>query len=309
MLTVETRRVSGEGDLEALRELFEVITTCDGHAPIGEHKYLDLIAGGNRDSEDRLIEVDGSPIGYVTAKPTDDRGTWAMEMAVHPLHRNADMMDRVVEIGVGLVRARRGTLVRAWAFSAPVVAALRDSGFEPERELRQLRRSLPHPQRPEFPAGVTVQGFRPGRDEEVWLSLNNAAFAWHPENGAWTTEILTDRMRQGWFSADGFRMAWEDGALVGFCWTKMHDRRIGEIYVIAVAPQHRGRGLGRAMVLEGLRWLSESEGARVAMLYVDSDNHGGLELYDRLGFELDHVDRSFTRAVVPDVASPPVEGV
>jgi mycothiol synthase len=142
---------------------------------------------------------------------------------------------------------------------------------------------------------VIVCAFRPEVDEAAWLRVNNAAFAGHPENGAWTEEILDDRKGQSWFDPDGFRMAWEGPTLVGFCWTKVHDDGVGEIYVIAVSPAAQGRGLGRALVLEGLRHLAEDRRLSRAMLYVDSGNESALELYQKLGFRLDHVDRALVR--------------
>jgi mycothiol synthase len=89
-------------------------------------------------------------------------------------------------------------------------------------------------------------------------------------------------------------MAWIGDELGGFCWTKQHNEELGEIYVIAVNPRHRRQGLGRALVLEGMRSLSV-RGMSSVMLYVDADNAAGLALYRDLGFRLDHVDRSFVR--------------
>ncbi len=50
--------------------------------------------------------------------------------------------------------------------------------------------------------------------------------------------------------------------------------------------------MGRALTLEGLWDLADRQGATTAMLYVDAANTGGLKLYERLGFYLDHVDRA-----------------
>ena len=90
-------------------------------------------------------------------------------------------------------------------------------------------------------------------------------------------------------------MAWQGDDLVGFCWTKVHEGGVGEIYIIAADPAWQGRGLGKALVLEGLRHLSEQEGCTIGMLYVDAANRKALQLYERLGFWVDHIDRSFIR--------------
>jgi mycothiol synthase len=244
-----------------------------------------------------VADHDGELGAYVAVSPTLEEGSWAMEFAIHPLHRDPASVRRVVAAGLGRAAEAGAEWVRVWAFLPNLIAALEEAGFHPERELRQLRVSLPVAEAPRFPTGVEVAAFRPGLDEPAWLIVNNAAFAGHPENGEWTLDVLEDREQQGWFDPEGFRMAWEGGTLVGFCWTKRHDTGVGEIYVIAVAPAHQGRRLGRALVLEGLRYLAVVDGLARAMLYVDAGNERAMRLYENLGFRLDHVDRSLVRRI------------
>lgn len=290
------RPVRRPEDVDALDDLFELVFDADGHRPIGEHKYLDLLHA-DRDRETGMVgEADGRIVAYLALSETQEPDTWAMEIALHPMHRSRADVRGLVD--AGLERIRRsggGRQVRVWAYQPRYVEVLEEAGFEPERELRQLRRRLPIEPGHPFPPGVEIRPFRPGEDDETWLRVNNAAFAGHPENGSWTQEILDDRKRQDWFDPDGFRMAWDGDELAGFCWTKMHEDRVGEIYVIAVAPGHRRRGIGAALVCEGLRYLAEVRGAAFGMLYVDADNDAALRLYRRLGFRLDHLDRSLTK--------------
>ncbi len=279
-------------DLEALDRLFETIHECDGHAPIGEHKYLDLFHSSPERDSGLVAEVDGVPVAYVAIGPTQDPNTWAMEVAVHPLHRDRDTTRGVVGAGTTKAAAHGAERVRCWAFQPNLVAALEQAGFEPERELRQLRVDLPLPEEPALPGDIEIRPFRIGTDEDLWLRVNNRAFAGHPENGSWTRAVLEDRQAQPWFDSAGFRMAWQRADLVGFCWTKVHDDGVGEIYVIGVDSRKQGSGLGQALVLEGLRFLHEERAVSRGMLYVDADNERALRLYHRLGFRLDHVDRS-----------------
>ena len=107
---------------------------------------------------------------------------------------------------------------------------------------------------------LTVRPFVPGQDEEAWLEVNNRAFQWHPEQGGWDLDDppATGRRSRG-STPPGFLLHERDGRLAGFCWTKVHadhDPPLGEIYVIAVDPDFQGHGLGRALVLAGLDWLS-----------------------------------------------------
>jgi ribosomal-protein-alanine N-acetyltransferase len=56
-----------------------------------------------------------------------------------------------------------------------------------------------------------------------------------------------------------------------------------EILTIAVESASRGRGVGRALVLEILRQAANA-GARAIFLEVDEENASALALYRRLGF-------------------------
>ncbi len=167
--------------------------------------------------------------------------------------------------------------------------AARRHGFEPYRDLWQLRCRLPAE-----PSGLPTRAFSID-DLDDFVTVNNRAFHWHPEQGGLTAGDVRDRMAEPWFDADGFRLHHRDGRLAGFCWTKVHsdqDPPLGEIYVIAVDPDFSGRGLGRPMTLAGLEWLS-ARGLAVGMLYVESDNHRANVVYRRIGFERHHTDRAY----------------
>ena len=62
----------------------------------------------------------------------------------------------------------------------------------------------------------------PGDDEGAWLEVNNRAFAGHPEQGAWTVEMLRARERSPGSTPTGFLLAFDADGLAGFCWTKVH---------------------------------------------------------------------------------------
>ena len=129
--------------------------------------------------------------------------------------------------------------------------------------------------------------------------MNNRAFAWHPEQGNMTREGLAQRQAEPWYDPRGFLLHERDGRLAGFCWTKVHpatgdEPRMGEIYVIATAPEEAGRGLGRALTTAGLDWLHHERSTPVGMLYVDGDNTPAVALYEKLGFTRHHVDRAYT---------------
>jgi len=74
-----------------------------------------------------------------------------------------------------------------------------------------------------------------------------------------------------------------DGTLVATVMTG-HDGHRGWLYYLAVDPQHRGRGHGRAMVRAAEAWLA-ARGIEKAMLMVRAENAAVQAFYGALGYE------------------------
>ena len=284
-------------DFAGIDQLLAACRLADGHAALGEHKYLSLLSGSGATAA--FVEVqDDRVVAYLHLSENADAGGWTFETAVHPGFRTPERLAVVVERAIDEAADREGTTLRTWIYNATWPDSLSAHGFRPDRELRQLRVQLPVPA-PQFPDGVRLDRFQPGVDEATWLAMNNEAFAGHPENGSWTLEILADRQAQPWWDPAGILMAWHDESLVGFCWTKDHGDGIGEIYVIAVRPDAQRMGLGRALTGGGLEYLHE-RGCHVGMLYVDAANSGAMAMYEAMGFDLHHVDQSMIATLRAD---------
>ncbi|KXK62220.1 mycothiol synthase [Micromonospora rosaria] len=260
----------------------------DGADPLDEHVLLRL-----RDADAPAVHLtarapDGTLTGYAHLDTTDVATGTGVELAVHPGHRRRGTGRALAR---GVLAAATGPL-RAWAHGDhPSAAALAvDLGFTRARVLWQLRRPLTAPvDPPRLPEGVTLRAFRPGQDDADWLALNARAFADHPEQGRWTEADLRARLAEPWFDAAGFLLAVDTtGRLLGFHWTKVHERpgsaRTGEVYVVGVDPAAHGGGLGRALTSAGLAYLRDRRGLDRVMLYVDESNTAAVALYERLGF-------------------------
>ena len=299
---LEVKRQLGKGDISAVLELLQAAEDVDGHQPLGDHQWVDLVQGGREGFAGLVAWEPGHehPVGY--AQVSRGRDSWALEYVVDPHHRapGAAIAHDLVRAAIDVVASEGGGHLHLWR-SKPTAdddAVASANGLSRGRDLLQLRRPLPV----EGAAwSLPLRTFRVGQDETTWLEVNNRAFDWHPEQGGWTVETIRERERQPWFDPEGFLLHERDGRLAGFVWTKVHsdhDPPLGEIYVIAVDPDSTGLGLGRELVLAGLDHLARA-GLRVGMLYVDAANTSAVTLYDKLGFTVDHVDRAYVGDVTP----------
>jgi mycothiol synthase len=291
---LEVKRQMGRADIAAVSELLDVASEVDGHPPLDEHQWLDLVNGGRHDFAGLVAwePGHGHPVGYAQVTREESAAhpaTWALEYVVDPHHRRPDLgiARTLLDAAMGLVAEAGGGHVHMWVpkptdASDALAAAI---GLRRGRELCQLRRPLPMEERPQ----VDVRPFVPGQDEAAWLEVNNRAFHWHPEQGGWDLETLRNREEQPWFDPAGFLLHKVHAS---------HEPPLGEVYVVAVDPGFRGLGLGRAMVLAGLDHLA-AKGLVTGMLYVDSDNASARRLYEELGFTVDHVDRAYVGDVAP----------
>lgn len=205
-----------------------------------------------------------------------------LDLAVRPEARHRGIGSRLA----ALATSAPGPLA-AWSHGDHPAAAVlaREHGFERARELWVMRRPASEPV-PEFdiPDGVRIRRYAGKKDDEALLAANAAAFADHPEQGALDGDGLAKRMAEPWFDPAGLLIAVDEtDHVLGFHWTKRHDRRNGEVYVLCVTPGSQRRGLGRVLTAAGVQHLSRRR-VKDIHLYVEGDNEPAIALYSGLGF-------------------------
>jgi mycothiol synthase len=286
--------------LERLPELIEAATRADGHEPLGEHKFLRLKRGDDLSAAVLAFE-DGELAGYAhTVTYGADERRASCEFVVHPGFRRRGIGSTLLSQALSQAEVQRAARMDLWAYNdtqaSQRIAA--QFGFRPSRRLLHLHRHVARPLAGVTAPGANLRPVRPGIDDEAWLALNNRIFAGHPENGQWTLEDLRARMGQPWFDAEDVLMLEVDGQLAGFCWLKVEERgdegRVGEIYVIGVAPEYQGRGYSRHLLAQSLIRL-RARNVDVVAIYVDESNERAIALYETSGFHYHHVDVCYTR--------------
>jgi mycothiol synthase len=270
-----------------IRELIAAATSVDGVAPVGDQVLRELSGDRTR----HLVATDGGDVvGYLNLAPA------MAELVVHPRARRR---------GIGSMMARTalaegGAGARIWAHanleSARATAAALNLGAV--RELLQMRRPLTDLPPVTVPDGIRIKTYSGPADDAELVRVNNAAFAWHPEQGGWTAAEIFERRGEPWFDPGGLFMAVDKqtGTLLGFHWTKVHNADLGEVYVVGVDPAAQGRGIGGVLTLIGLHHLAERLSASshpTVMLYVEADNSAAVKTYQRLGFDIFSVDAAY----------------
>jgi len=298
MPTVRILRAIGPTDRAAV-EQFLLDTHADDCAQLNDHLRADLTQGPRPGFVAALATQRDQLVGYAQAS-AGNAGFVVDSIVWSGIDADAD------RVRSDLLAALLGELpddaeVTWWTHDAddvaPVTAAL---GLIPGRALLQMRTALPLTGDVDPGPALHTRSFEVGHDEAAWLEVNNAAFAWHGEQGGWDLATLQQREREPWFRADGFLLHERDGRLAGFCWTKLHppsepgDPLVGEIYVIAVHPDFHGLGLGRSLTVAGLHSLT-AMGSTEGMLYVDAGNTAAVRLYGSLGFRIAHTDQAYVR--------------
>ncbi len=273
--------VLSEGESRAAAEILATAATEDGREAVSEQGRIRLKAPVPRTGVIHLLQSAAAPeggepqdVGYAQLELPAGGKPGTAELAVAPGRRGAGFGRQLVDAVLAeAAEAEADPAVEFWAHGGhPAARHLADAyGAELVRELRQMRRpvGVGTATEPVLPEGVTIRTFRPGRDNAEWLGLNALAFAHHPEQGAWTTQDLADRL----------------GA-----WTKVHPDGLGEVYVVGVDPAEQGNGLGRALTAIGLRHLAEDRKLETVLLYVDADNAAAVRVYEKLGFTIHEVD-------------------
>lgn len=306
------RTVLTDDEQRRVRELIAAAADHDGIAPVGEQVLREL--AGDRTGHLLALNGDdgGAVLGYLNLNAGADDTAPMAELVVAPQARRRG-------IGTALARAalaRTDGRNRFWAHgNLPAARATAAAlGLVVVRELLQMRRSLlglPDPSA--IPAGVAIRTYAGAADDAELLRVNNAAFAWHPEQGGWTAADLAERRAEAWFDPHGLFLAFDSAAeqtLLGFHWTKIHPgaepmgevsgRAVGEVYVVGVDPAAHGRGLGRLLTEVGLAYLADrlaGSASPTVLLYVEADNTAALRTYQQLGFAVYNVDAAFGEVV------------
>jgi mycothiol synthase len=279
---------------EGVLALIKEAQAFDGTPPISEHVLLHLRHGGDKSDSHLVIEENQKVIAYAHLDKTDLVAGPSVEAVVHPQHRGKDLGTLILKEAIKIC----GDKTRIWSHGDLPAAKAIAATLKFERLWANLLMSKTIGEIQSVTSKYPIRTLIPDFDNKQFLSLNNKVFANYPDQGGWSMDDLKFRQNEDWFDKEGFFVAENKGELIGFCWTKIHGgyahshsgsdddhghEALGEIYVLAVNPDYKRKGVGRDLTITGLNYL-KYKGLNKVMLYVGVENKPAFNLYKSLGF-------------------------
>ena len=193
--------------------------------------------------------------------------------------------------------AKRPGFVEVLSRDEQLRATLEASGWRYHKSafdlLRDVTPDLELPE-PTWPAGITVRDFDPDDAAAVHrLIYVDAAWAevpGHPDRGydEWRSLFITRHTRP-----EQQVIAWRGERIAGVAMGRTWDDGTGWVSQLATAKPERGKGLGRAMLVEALR-RRVADGATSLGLAVQAANRGALGMYLDVGLEIEREWMQYT---------------
>lgn len=242
-----------------------------------------------------LVVHDGSVVGYSTIRwwqERDDTWLYLHRGYLLPEHRRQGIgsamlswaEERIRQLAKQHGTARTAVIgANAMASEQDATALLLAADYRRVFSLVELKlgdlRQLPEPGS-ELPAGIRTGPIGTSHYRAAWRTVVDSYADTSPTR-KWTFQDFVD-------TADPacWRAAWNEQDMVGvaLCSIRRHHHTVGEVEELSVRTDHRRLGIGRVLLLDGLRSLRE-QGATTARLFTGTANpHRSYDLYESVGF-------------------------
>ncbi|MBW5446089.1 GNAT family N-acetyltransferase [Cohnella sp. CFH 77786] len=166
--------------------------------------------------------------------------------------------------------------------------AMVEQGFEAERYTFLLVRDVLEVPDYRLPENYGIRPFRPGRDEEVWCGVRNAAFATlRGSETPITPDMVAKMVASDDYIEDGLMILYHHEKPVGIVRAaadEYENSPIMNIGPLAIIPEYQGQGLGRSLLRASLHFAKRNAYERT-VLCVNAENEKAQALYIQEGFK------------------------
>jgi mycothiol synthase len=303
-----TSRPATSDDLEdvvALIEAWEISRFGESEAVRSMLQYEWAASWYELERDARLIhDAAGLLVAYAQHATPDDGKRFEAWGPVRPGFEERGLGSAIVDWAEERTRARLdpGSATRLWnsspAGDAGAARLLERRGYTPIRTFRQMTIDLGRSFDPgPVPDGLRIRPFDAEVDGPAAFTVVDAAFVTH---FGYFEETFED-----WWAQQQADDTWDpslglvaelDGTIVGYSNNGVIDGT-GYVFELAVAPQHQGRGIGRALLKHSFASFA-ARGNRTGRLGVDTENvTGAHELYRSVGMVPVREQRVFEKRI------------
>jgi mycothiol synthase len=275
-----------EADVETRGE------TCISSSP---HSLIEGLGFPNHHPEDNLFiaEKAGKIIGYVDVMPERIIRRAVLSCLLCPGRNEWNLSNRLVELALSRSKELRLNRVHVNIARENVRAKrfFSKMDFRFIRRFIELRLDLPQAHLPNLRSTTfRMRSLKRGEEERL-TQIQNRSFSntwgYNPN----TSEEIIYRTGLPHCSPRDIILAYDKEKPIGYCWTRVlkgegdaEGGAVGRIYMLGVDPDHRGKGVGSAVLAAGLSLLRR-RGVGIVQLTADSGNRSALALYGAAGFE------------------------
>lgn len=138
---------------------------------------------------------------------------------------------------------------------------------------------------------LKIRPFKKGFDEEVFISIFNAAFGDYDDIRSMTLEEMKKMEEAPSFNADGMFIAeWngETAGMINAYIDKLREEEKGFIQWLGVLPKFRGKEIAKKLVEKALESLKQ-RGMKVAETWAQTDREGCIHIFESFGFKQERV--------------------
>ena len=161
------------------------------------------------------------------------------------------------------------------------------------KQLRMVRPDLDGLPKVNIPAGYEIRTYERG-DDVHWVNVINASFG----ETFTTADFYKDIGHKSTFAPEGLYFVTFQGTPVGTTYARIlvpGESEMGSVHMVAVAPEHTGRRLGKSVTLCVLHFFQQRN-FKCAILGTDDFRLPAIKTYLNLGFvpvyiDVDHPER------------------
>lgn len=281
-----------KADIPAYVEFYNLTSAPDQH--INEEEAMGMTFQDPKYSPERHFIALDSETEVIGADCQLDINRGFMEanglissMVLH--YRNRAAADEVMIAAADFLSGMGISAVTTWVRAkSPVWHYLNDRSFTAVREF-QVMCMRPARFQPDIPEGYTIRSARfPGEEDLFRKTINDSfrgQFAYYEmdEMDFERRYMLPEDMDRS-----GFYLAFApDGTPAGVAASYLKSESAGDLRGLGVLPDHRGKGLGRALAAMSVCFFAE-KGVEKVTLGVDSMNEPAIRIYSSLGFSREY---------------------